>query len=193
MEYLINENGSQVIIIRNYLSDDYAINLCTKLKNEVKWRKEPVQIRGQSIMQPRQVYACGDSKLQYTYSGLTLPVEPWIQEIKELRDRIQKELEIPFDSCLLNEYQNGTQYIGYHSNKEALGPENTVVTISLGGSRDFHFRTKEAPHKTIKTILNNGDCCIMRGNTQRDYTHTIPKRAHGDYRISLTFRLINNN
>jgi len=30
----------------------------------------------------------------------------------------------------------------------------------------------------------------MTGNTQRDYIHTIPKRANGDYRISLNFMLI---
>lgn len=190
MEVVIDKNDSKVLIIRNYVDSDTSTNLCEKLKTELAWRSEELLVYGKRIMQPRRIYACGDPGLTYRYSGLSIPVTPWIPEVLGLKERISEESGITFNSCLLNEYRNGQDYIGYHSDREALGPGNTVVTISLGGSRDFYFKSKSKPPETIKTTLHTGDCVIMCGKTQEDYTHSIPKRAQADYRISLTFRQI---
>src|SRR5581483_10572715 len=106
------------------------------------------KIMGRSILQPRQIFATGETGLQYRYSGLTLAVEPWIPEVKVIKDLIEVHLpalfarlgmqaeKITFNSCLLNEYKDGSQYIGWHSDKESMGAGNAVVTVSLGGSRD---------------------------------------------------------
>ena len=206
IERLIDSEGSLVLIIRGFLEQQDATMLCEHLKETVGWRKEEVVMYGKKIMQPREIYACGDESLKYRYSGLELEVEPWIPEVKGIIDSIEAnieaynkrlglsdELQFPtqiqlFDSCLLNLYRTGADYISYHRDKEALGPNNAVLTISLGGTRDFYF--KGVKGTTIKTKLNNGDCVIMLGNTQRDYTHSIPKRANADLRISLTYRLI---
>jgi alkylated DNA repair dioxygenase AlkB len=187
MERLIDTNGSLVLIVRQYLPPDLASQICDRLRLELPWRQEQYK----DIDIPRRMCSCGDPGLtEYRYSTISLPMEPWIPEVKALRDRIQAETGIPFDSCLLNEYKDGRSSISAHSDREALGPNNEVVTVSLGGSRPFYFKTKTKPYQKIKTILHNGDLVIMSGNTQRDYTHEIPKVETAEYRISLTFRLI---
>lgn len=194
-ESVIDEDGSFVFIIRKYMLEDEALKLCEKLKEQVKWEKHNVVVHGKSIAQPRQVYACGNEGLTHRYSGLELPVHKWIPEVKEICQQIMEQFEVKFNACLLNEYKDGSQYIGFHSDRESLGLCNMVATVSLGGSRDFYFMRKvKSPDKlnTIKTTLHNGDLVIMMGKCQEQFIHGIPKRAHADYRISLTYRLISN-
>jgi alkylated DNA repair dioxygenase AlkB len=194
-EVLIDSNGSLVLLIRNYLPAGDATALCESLKEDVQWRQDPIKMYGKLIPQPRKLFACGDSTVgTYRYVGIDVPVKPWILEVGEIRDRISQETGVVFDSCLMNAYRNGRDYIGFHSDREALGPFNAVVTVSLGGSRDFQFKQKQEPFETVvKTTLNSGDCVVMLGETQKQYTHSIPKRAQGDYRIALTYRLIKPN
>lgn len=207
VDVIIQEKGALACVIREWYPPAAALELCGKLKREGRWRSEAVKMMGKSIMQPRQIIATGNTGLKHSYSGLTLEVEPWIPEVKAMKDLIEAHLpalfatlgfkleeKVEFNSCLLNEYKDGSQYIGYHSDKESMGAYNSVVTVSLGGSRDFYFKNKvkqaNGEFRTIKTTLHNGDIVIMWGRCQELFTHSIPKRAHGDYRISLTYRLI---
>ena len=190
METLINRDGAIVYIIRKCIPPVDAIKLCEKLRKEVPWHNDIVTVRGKDYPQHRRTYACGEFAMIHEYSGTKIPVEVWIPEVKEIRNKVQRELDINFNSCLLNEYMDGMSYISYHSDREAMGPNNAVVTVSLGGSRDFYFKYKGEPHETIKTTLHNGDLVLMYGNTQKLWTHSIPKRVHADYRISLTYRLL---
>lgn len=86
-------------------------------------------------------------------------------------------------------YADGKDSISYHSDDESfLGPEPTIASISLGGSRDFYLKHKEDKEKQEKFVLDDGDLLIMRGKTQEKWLHAIPKRARAQPRINLTFR-----
>lgn len=39
-------------------------------------------------------------------------------------------------------------------------------------------------------VLSDGDLLVMRGRSQADYEHAIPKRANAGGRINLTFRKV---
>lgn len=49
-------------------------------------------------------------------------------------------------------------------------------------------------HKSDKTAkvekwnLESGDCVVMRGTTQEQWLHSVPKRAKASGRMNLTFR-----
>ena len=121
-----------------------------------------------------------------TYLFADIP--PSVKKIKEIADRIQEEFKFDADSCLANEYKTGAQYIGYHGDRETRGAyNNLVVTVSLGGPRDFCFK-RNSNGEVRKVLLNSGDLCIMAGRCQEDWKHSIPKRAKANYRISLTYR-----
>ena len=115
--------------------------------------------------------------------------------IKQLMIYFNETMNTNYDSALLNEYETGKEYIASHADREALGSNNSVLGISLGGTRDFHFNPSEkAPPlaKKIKTKINHGDIMLMSGLVQEYYTHSLPKRAKAEYRVSITFRSILN-
>ncbi|RAL14512.1 alpha-ketoglutarate-dependent dioxygenase AlkB family protein, partial [Aspergillus homomorphus CBS 101889] len=103
-----------------------------------------------------------------------------------------------YNFCLVNYYATGDDSISYHSDDERfLGPNPTIASISLGGQRDFLLKHKPVAGsdvdagKPLKFPLDSGDMIIMRGETQANWLHSIPKRkgAQGSQgRINITFR-----
>ena len=107
-----------------------------------------------------------------------------------------------YNFCLVNYYANGNDSISYHSDDEKfLGHNPAIASFSLGANRDFLMRHKpEAPSSTdpspaapaqLKLPLSSGDMILMRGTTQANWLHSIPKRKGKEAdkgRINITFR-----
>lgn len=109
-----------------------------------------------------------------------------------------------YNFCLVNYYANGADSISYHSDDERfLGPNPSIASFSLGATRDFCMKHKPIPPKDgepppeqnskppLKLPLASGDMVLMRGKTQANWLHSIPKRkgkgGEGG-RINITFR-----
>ena len=104
----------------------------------------------------------------------------------------------------MNYYANGTYSISYHSDDERfLGPNPSIASLSLGATRDFLMKHKPmnpkegepAPEQNskppLKLALGSGDMVLMRGQTQANWLHSIPKRkgkGSQEGRINITFR-----
>jgi hypothetical protein len=101
-----------------------------------------------------------------------------------------------FNTCLLNLYEDGSRYVGWHKDDErGLGDDPEIASASFGGTRDFQLReagpgSAAGGGRKLCVPLGNGDVLIMRGTLQRYWQHTVPKRARGVARISLTFRRV---
>lgn len=109
-----------------------------------------------------------------------------------------------YNFCLLNYYASGLDSISYHSDDERfLGPDPSIASFSLGATRDFCMKHKPiAPSASdpnpaqnskppLKLPLASGDMVLMRGKTQANWLHSIPKRkgkGTGCGRINITFR-----
>ncbi|KAF2874684.1 DNA repair family protein [Massariosphaeria phaeospora] len=107
-----------------------------------------------------------------------------------------------FNFCLVNYYANGQDSISYHSDDERfLGPDPAIASFSFGAKRDFLMKHKPIPPSTspapqlepkpVKLQLGSGDMVLMRGKTQSNWLHSIPKRAGPEAhkgRINITFR-----
>lgn len=115
-----------------------------------------------------------------------------------------------FNFCLVNYYADGNDSISYHSDDERfLGENPAIASFSLGARRDFLMKHKPAdasnaavatarsrgskkdPDPSLKLALGSGDMVLMRGQTQGNWLHSIPKRkgAEADAgRINITFR-----
>lgn len=213
VQVLINHDGALAVVIRNWLgAPAIGRSLHDRLLAELPWIQAQMNMYGKIIDIPRAMFFLGDPHIKtYSYSRLTFPVQSWIQstplhaEIETIRTRVQSDPQIiqlagqplRFDNCLLNLYRNGNDKIDPHSDKEALGILNAVVTISLNGSREFILKSKtkgpNGRYPTIKTVLNNCDLVLMLGRCQELYTHSIPRTDTEESRISLTFRLIQAN
>jgi hypothetical protein len=104
-----------------------------------------------------------------------------------------------YNFCLVNYYANGNDSISYHSDDERfLGPNPAIASFSLGAKRDFLMKHKPVPPgkpapdtQPLKLPLASGDMILMRGSTQSNWLHSIPKRKGGESdkgRINITFR-----
>lgn len=119
------------------------------------------------------------------------PIPRCLQELKETVERATGET---YNFVLCNFYADGTHSISPHSDDESfLGPNPCIASLSLGGTRDFVMK-----HKTRKDVsaekfaLRSGDMVVMRGTTQANWLHSIPKRTGKTQssmpRINVTFR-----
>lgn len=153
-------------------------------------------MHGGKKKQPRLTYFCGDPPSgTHTYTNTTFKVNPWHPSIKAVAERIHKETGLKFNSALPNYYRHGKDGVSWHSDKEAKSLHRAVASVSLGASRDKHFRRTDDHTKVIKQTLNSGDALVMWGDTQNQWEHCIPKRGgtHPERigeRISITLRCL---
>lgn len=145
------------------------------------------------------------------------PIPPCLAMLKNLTEALTNDT---YNFVLVNYYSTGQDSISYHSDDERfLGPNPAIASFSLGARRDFLMKhkppgagpgngngskgqsTSEAgstekvyPGTTqIKLPLGPGDMVLMRGETQRNWLHSIPKRSGkndgaGKGRINITMR-----
>ena len=133
------------------------------------------------------------------------PPRPIPQCLDELRKSTEAASGCKFNFCLVNYYASGSDSISYHSDDERfLGTDPAIASFSLGARRDFlmkhkHLAARAADAeaiqnaKPLKLPLGSGDMVLMRGKTQSNWLHSIPKRsgknAEDGGRINITFRI----
>ncbi|WP_411824144.1 alpha-ketoglutarate-dependent dioxygenase AlkB family protein [Leptospira sp. 'Mane'] len=161
------------------------------LLETINWKNDEAVIFGKHIVTKRKVAWYGDSDYQYTYSGTTKQALFWTSELLRLKQIVENLSETKFNSCLLNLYHNGEEGMAWHSDDEkSLGVNTTIASFSLGAERKFSFKHK-SKKETITINLENGSLLLMKGKTQTDWYHSLPKskKIHRP-RINLTFRTI---
>ncbi|CAO1631985.1 unnamed protein product [Sympodiomycopsis kandeliae] len=142
-----------------------------------------------------------------------LELKSRIEEMQNNDPSVQTEDGQPvrYNALIINYYSNGDDSISYHSDDEAfLGVNPNIASLSLGAARDFYLRRKApagtvvpkatsasgskgsgpaASRPTEKMQLLDGSLLIMKGKTQAEWEHSIPKRKNlNQGRINITFR-----
>jgi len=93
------------------------------------------------------------------------------------------------NSILINWYEDGTKYIGYHSDDEK-GLVGEVFGFSYGAERKFKFQHKKTK-EVHDLVLENNSLIIMKEHTQANYKHSLPAmKKIMEPRISITVRTI---
>lgn len=166
------------------------------MQDKVDWRQTEITVMGRKVMQPREVAYMADNGLRYTYSRSQLTPAEFPEELQNIRERISTlaggGADAAFNCCLLNHYRDGEDHMGWHSDNERLfGTSPTIASVSFGTRRDFVLRRNSDHAQKWKCPLGEGDILIMKGNTQTEWMHSLPKRpsASGS-RFNLTFRKI---
>ncbi|KAK9668480.1 hypothetical protein RND81_13G063700 [Saponaria officinalis] len=211
--------GSQVVYYPRLIEYDEAWKLFDYINNNIPWTRPTIRVFGRSCVQPRDTcYVASEGLPKLVYSGYQPDPHSWhrFPPLLDLLHLVEKALPgSRFNSLLLNRYKGGNDYVGWHSDDESLyGPTPEIASLSFGCDRDFFLKKKpsklsqvpqkapeEAPaNKRLKKsdnsdqhcfTLKHGSMLVMRGYTQRDWVHSVPKRAKVDaVRINLTFRLV---
>lgn len=180
-----NESGTALLIsgarFALYRSVDYVTPL-------LKHRPEIV-IYGKVCKQSRNVGFFSDTSAGYRYSGQTMAAQPLGEELTGLIQIVNKLVGAEFNGILVNQYMDGKDYIGAHSDDESGLDPVGVVTISYGAERMLRIRDKATKKVVFETIMQEGRLYQMGGDFQKLYTHEIPVQAKiKEPRISFTFR-----
>jgi alkylated DNA repair dioxygenase AlkB len=176
----------------DFLTENQADELFEELKTSNLWRQDKVKVFGKTYDQPRLCFLAADRKVNYTYSGLTLPAVDFSKSLSLIKTRIEQTSSTRFNSCLANLYRDGNDSNGWHSDDEKeLGDEPVIASLSLGVTRNFDLKHKRNRLIKKRIELTHGSLLLMSGRTQKDFKHQIAKskRIH-EPRINLTFRYI---
>ncbi|XP_059438780.1 DNA oxidative demethylase ALKBH2 isoform X2 [Corylus avellana] len=170
-------NGSEIVYMPSFLPFRRAWDCFDYLNDQIPWTRPTIRVFGRSCVQVHKALP-GSS----------------------------------FNSLLLNRYKGGNDYVGWHSDDEKLyGSTPEIASVSFGCEREFILKKKpsktshvskshdeEPASKRLKKsnhadkhsfTLKHGSLLVMRGNTQRDWIHSVPKRTKVEAnRINLTFR-----
>ena len=188
---IVAHNDLKVRIEKDFFNQIYSNELLKKLISDLPWESMTIKMFGKDIRIPRLQCWIGDKGCDYKYSGKKLNRRDWTTDLIMIREKIYKELNIDFNSVLVNYYRDGKDSMGWHSDDEReLGPNPTIASISFGSERDLVFRNKI--NKKILTIPQTHGCLILiDGKTQKNWQHAIKKtRKVIGPRINLTFRNI---
>jgi alkylated DNA repair dioxygenase AlkB len=167
--------------------------LFAMLCSEVPFLQRPIIVFGREVMQPRLSAWIGQPEAVYRYSNVEHRPLPFGPTLAALRARIAAFVDVPFNSVLCNLYRDGADAMGMHSDGEPeLGPDPVIASLSLGAERTFVLRAKQPKDALAhKLTLADGSLLVMRGTTQREYKHGIPRvRGLTEPRMNLTFRRI---
>ncbi len=122
-------------------------------------------------------------EIDETVSGLINKMQGFVSSIPHIN--------VPnINSCLINKYPSGENFIALHRDSIlSFGENPTIVGLSLGQTRNINFiRNDKDISKNFSFTLESGSVFIMAGSSQRFYQHTIPKEFCDNVRYSLTFR-----
>ncbi|EED31378.1 DNA repair system specific for alkylated DNA [gamma proteobacterium NOR5-3] len=185
--------GGELVL---YRSPDLGVPgdvLFDRLQRELHWRQEPIQLFGKRYMQPRLLAWYGDDGLSYRYSGIDHEPLPWTATLATLREHVQTLSGVRFNSVLANQYRDHRDSMGLHADDEPeLGPKPVIASLSLGEERVFRLKHRHRKDlKPVRLPLAPGSLLIMRGDTQQNWRHEVPKQARPcGARINLTFRYV---
>ncbi|MFT4244778.1 MAG: alpha-ketoglutarate-dependent dioxygenase AlkB family protein [Candidatus Woesearchaeota archaeon] len=192
--------------IPRFLNKDEADKLYNTLVEEIEWEEREIKMFGKVYMQPRLIKWYGDKA--YSYSKQDFRAQKMPQIVENLKQKVQEFSGAQCNSVLINYYRNEQDSMGKHSDDEKeLGPNPTIISVSVGEEREFVIINKYAQQSKILTTpnsknskgtkerikinLEHGSLLIMNKDSQHKFWHELPKsKTKKRGRINLTFRYI---
>lgn len=173
------------------LSTEDAAFYLEKLLDTIEWKNDEAILYGKHFVTKRKVAWYGENNYSYTYSNTTKQAIRWTKELLALKTMVETIAGTAFNSCLLNLYHDGNEGMAWHSDDEkSLGKDTVIASLSFGAERKFSFKHKQTK-QTLSLILETGSLLVMKGATQTNWLHCLPKSTKVKRpRVNLTFRTI---
>lgn len=183
---------AEVYFYPHLLNPKKAENYFHQLETKIPWQQDEIRIFGKIHQQPRLTSLFAENQKPYSYSNITMHPHPFSVELLEIKNKIEEVTQEKFTTCLANLYRTGRDSMGWHADDEKeLGRYPVIASLSLGQERMFHFKHKKNPEHRFKMNLCSGSLLLMKGTTQYNWLHQVPKTSRPiGPRINLTFRRI---
>jgi alkylated DNA repair dioxygenase AlkB len=185
-------DDAEIFYVPGFIRLSEAERCCERLRFECDWQQLPLTMFGRTVMSPRLVAWYGDPGVTYRYSGQQHCAEGWTPTLQMLRRRVERRIDLRFNSVLANLYRNGADSMGWHADNEPeLGARPVIASLCFGRARRFQLRRRVDHGSRLGVVLEPGSLLVMSGDSQRDWQHCVPKmRGVADTRINLTFRRV---
>ena len=196
-------SDAEMYFVSRYLTKHAADALDKEVNDENKFRRQTLYFNDREnpgkikeIPAWRKSYWIGEypQATQSTTNGVPTDYAynyEFTPLVKQVKDRIEKDFNVSFNSCLVGKFINPHDKIGFHSDRsEGMGQNPFVGSISLGKSREFLLKNVKTKEIT-RLILRHGDLLLMRDRSNVNYLHAVSKDrecSESRYRINLTFR-----
>ena len=169
---------AEVFFYPGFFSRSQADRLLEELRATTAWRQETFKLDGKDVNFPRLTAWYGDEGSSYIYSGIKNVPLPWTPAIWEVKRAVEPPSGVLFNSVLLNRYRTGKDSVSWHADNEPeFGVNPVIASASFGGTRSFQLRHKKRKELKASVELTHGSLLIMRGGTQANWLHQIPKTA----------------
>ena len=179
-------NSSLKIIKHNFkeLLEKCILEISGKLIEKPK-----IIVYGKVCHQNRNIGFFSNFSIGYKYSNKLQKSNKLTPALNELLEQINKKFNSDFNGILINKYDNGTQYIGSHSDDENGLGNIGILSLSYGAERNFRIRNKK-DRKIVENIKTKDDeIILMEGDFQKEFMHEIPiQKKVTNIRYSFTFR-----
>lgn len=180
--------GADVVYYPEFIDTAHADRLLNALTTQTAWQQPTIRMFGRTVQVPRQTAWHGDPGATYTYSGIRHEPAPWTPALLDLRHLVTMWSGSFYNSALLNHYRTGADGVGWHADDEPeLAP--CIASVSLGAPRTMRFKPRQGG-KVQSVTLDHGSLLVMRGDTQVNWLHQIPKTSAAGQRINVTFRQV---
>ena len=183
---------ADVVLCPAFFSASEADRLLQELRDTTAWRQETIKFYGKTIDVPRLTAWYGDEGTGYIYSGIKNVPLPWTSALLDVKQAVEPPSGVLFNSVLLNRYRTGKDSVSWHADDEPeFGEQPVIASASFGATRAFQFKHKKRRDLKASVELTHGSLLIMRGGTQANWVHQVPKVARPvEERLNLTFRAI---
>jgi alkylated DNA repair dioxygenase AlkB len=181
-----------VVFYPEFFPPAAADRLLQELRGTTAWRQEAIRLYGRDVPLPRLTAWYGDPGTGYTYSGIANVPAPWTPALLEVKQAVEPVAGVAFNSVLLSRYRTGQDGVAWHSDDEPeFGEDPVIASVSFGGTRTFQLRHKGDKNLRASVELTHGSLLLMRGSTQKDWVHRVPKTTREvPERLNLTYRVV---
>lgn len=204
-ELLISEGNARAYVVRGWAPAEFVnFGLLQQLAERMPFTQEKFKMFGKPVQEARPVVVIGEGGRTIHYSGIARPHIDWmvlsdrggaadlpgVSLIRQMVPFLEQHTGHPLNSCLINFYRDGKDYLSYHRDPKTSRQWNNVATVSVGGSRRFEFQRIEDKKVSVSVSLNNGDLMVMTRDIHELWRHGVPTQPGAQPRASLTFRYV---
>jgi len=95
-----------------------------------------------------------------------------------------------FSYALVHIYEDGSDTLGYHNDKEAINPPSGILSLSFGATRKFRMRAiGTTAGFDAEYSMIDGSAIYMFPGCQSHFKHSVPaEKLVKGWRINITFR-----
>jgi len=177
---LLDDPRGRIVYTPGFVPEEVAVAWFAELRDSVPWKTERRHMYDREVDVPRL-------QARFRLSGES---DPAPEAVRAVARRVVATTGVPFNSVGLNFYRDGRDSVAPHSDLDEIVRGFPVALLSLGATRRMTIRAKQPPARTIRVELTAGSLLVMSYETQRHYTHGVPK-THEQVgpRISLALRV----